>query len=107
MEIKNAFSRLRALRQRHLVEAEGGSDVTQAGGVDQRCRPKRSLKLKIGTVVVAATLTLGLVRAVGGALFTIEDFYDRGGVCGFDVLRQIDSVDENCSTAERSDETSV
>jgi hypothetical protein len=94
----------------------GSNQAREEGGTPDECqntvvgRPRRSwsyLKISVGATITAATMVLGFAAASGRALIVWEEIHDRGGLCAFDVVREVDAFGAKCAENTRSDETSA
>lgn len=106
MGIRERFSRLLSRRDRSVGnESRGGDPHVREGTVGER--PRSSFVKKAGALIGGVTLALALIKAGGGALIAVEEVYDRGGICAFDVAREFNSIDEMCDKGEKKDEISA
>lgn len=103
MRISKAAARLLGLRgtgRRSGDNLEEGGHADQTETVEERRRGK-SRKFKIGTIVGGVILCLTVVKQGAGVLMAIEDIHDRGGLCSFDVVREVEVINDRFCPHQR------
>lgn len=104
-ERRESFDHSVSPRDSRTEEEEGAPDDRHDTVIRRQRRNWVYLKIWTRTTITVLTVALGLFRAGGGALIVWEEVRNRGGLCSFQVVREVDVFDSKCAESDVSVKT--